>query len=70
MANGSKLGSEKVTLGFFADILHVQGVIPYEMYQDILDAVDANDLEDIIEKLLRSGYNVFKRGENRILTGE
>ena len=70
MANGTTLGSEKVTLGFFADILHVQGVIPYEMYLAILDAKDIHDLEDIIEKLLRSEFNVFKRGENRIITGE
>jgi hypothetical protein len=62
------LGSEKLTLGFMADVLYIQGLIPYEMFEAIQDVKTANDLEDIVERMLRSEFNLFKRGEHRIIT--
>lgn len=64
--SADKLGSEKVTLGFMADVLYLQGVICFELFEAIQDAKTINDLEDITEKMLRGQFNVYKRGEHRI----
>lgn len=57
---------DKLTLGFIADVLYIKGIICYEEFEDIMNVTCAEDLGVITEKLLRSDYNVFKRGEGYI----
>jgi hypothetical protein len=61
------LGSEKVTLGFLADVLFLKGVLCYEEYEAIQNVRTHSDVEDIVEGMLRSTFNQFKRGEHRIV---
>jgi hypothetical protein len=63
-----KLGSEKLTLGFLADVLYLKGVILYEEFEAIQSVKSANDLETIVERMLTDDFNQFKRGEHRIIT--
>lgn len=57
---------DKGVLGFIADVLYIKGIICYEEFEDMMEAKDVEDLGSITEKLLRSDYNVFKRGEGYI----
>jgi hypothetical protein len=61
-----KLGSEKLTLGFLADVLYLKGVILYEEFEAIQSVKTANDLETIVERMLTDDFNQFKRGEHRL----
>lgn len=51
-------------LGFIADVLYIKGLICYEELEAIMDAHSTRDLGDIVEKMLRGEYNVFKKGES------
>lgn len=57
----------KLALGFIADILYIKGVICYEEFEDIQNAKEPEDLQDIVERMLRSEYDVSKRGEGYVL---
>jgi hypothetical protein len=61
-----KLGSEKLTLGFLADVLYIKGVILFEEFEAIQGVRNANDLETIVERMLTDDFNQFKRGEHRL----
>lgn len=54
---------DKVVLKFLADVLYIKGVIRYEEFEDIMESKDFSDLDNIVDKMLRSEYNVCKRGE-------
>jgi hypothetical protein len=56
---------DKLTIGFLADVLFIQGVICFEEFEAIQNAKSPSDLEDIIEGMLRGDFNVYKRGEAR-----
>jgi hypothetical protein len=62
-----QLGSEKLTLGFLADVLFLKGLILYEEYEAIQGVRSPLDLEIIVERMLTDGFNQFKRGEHRII---
>lgn len=55
--------NNKEILKFLADVLYVKGIICYEEYEDILDVSGGDGLEEIIEKMLNDGYNIYRRGE-------
>lgn len=57
---------DKVTLKFLADVLYIKGILCYEEFEDIMDAKTFVDLDKIIEKMLRSEYNVYRRGEGYV----
>lgn len=54
---------DKLSLGFFADVLYIKGIICFDEYDDIMEAVKAEDLDTVVEKMLSDEYNVYKRGE-------
>ena len=54
---------DKLVLGFLADVLYIKGVICLEEFEAINDVTNPQDLDVIVEKMLRSEYNVYKRGE-------
>lgn len=56
---------DRLTIGFLADVLFIQGVICFEEFDAIQSARTPSDLEDIVEKMLRGEFNVYKRGEAR-----
>lgn len=58
---------DKVVIKFFADILYIKGILCYEELNDIMEVKTLSDLDNIVEKMLREEYNVYKRGE--IYTG-
>ena len=54
---------DKVTLKFIADLLYVKGDVCYEEYEAIMDSCTPSDLDNVIDKMLRGDFNVYKRGE-------
>lgn len=54
---------DKILLKFFADVLYIKGKLCVEELEDIMDAKTPFDLDNIVEKMLCSEYNVYKRGE-------
>jgi len=58
---------DKLTIGFLADVLYIKGVICFEEFEDIMSATEPSDLQDIVERMLRGDYNVYKRGEGYVL---
>ena len=56
----------KVVLKFMADLMYVHGMICYEEYDDILESKDYSDLDNIIEKLIKEEYNVYRKGEGYV----
>ena len=57
---------DKVVLKFLADVLYIKGVICYDEFEDIMEVKTFSDLDNIVEKMLRSEYNVHKRGEGYV----
>lgn len=56
---------DKLTIGFFADVLYLKGILCFEEFEAIQSAKSAEDLGDIFEKMMRGEFNVYKRGEQR-----
>lgn len=54
---------DKTVVGFLADVLYIKGVICLDEFEAIMDASNAEDLGVIVERMLRSDFNLFKRGE-------
>jgi hypothetical protein len=54
----------KSVVGFLADVLYLKGFICYDEFEDIMNAKTDVDLGNIVEKMLRSEYNVYKKGES------
>lgn len=54
---------DKVTIKFLADLMYVKGLLFYEEITDIYEARTPEDLDNIVDKMLRGEYNVYKRGE-------
>lgn len=52
-----------VVLKFLADLLYIKRIICYEEYDDILSSACCDDLDFIIEKLMKEGYNTRVTGE-------
>ena len=57
---------DKVVLKFLADVLYIKGAICYEMFEEIMDAKTPIDLDNIIEKMIRGEYNVYRKGEGYV----
>lgn len=54
---------DKCALKFFADVLYIKGVICFEEFDAVMDVVHPSDLDVIVDRMLRSDFNVFRRGE-------
>lgn len=54
---------DKGVLGFIADVLYIKGLINYDEFEAIMNAVTHQDLGDIVEKMLRGEYRGYKKGE-------
>lgn len=52
---------DKITIKFIADLLYIKGKLCMEELEDIYDAKTPFDLDDIVEKMLRGEYNVYKK---------
>jgi hypothetical protein len=61
---------DKVVLKFFADVLYLKGYLCAEELEDIYDASTPSDLDAIFEKMIKSQYNVYKRGEGYVRRNE
>lgn len=57
------MGESKLALGFLADVLYIKGIICFEEFEAIQEVEDASDLAVIVDRMLRSDFNVHKRGE-------
>lgn len=57
---------DKVVLKFLADVLYVKGFIYFDEFEDIMDASTPEDLDVIVDKMLRGEYNAYKRGEGYV----
>lgn len=54
---------DKTAIGLLADVLYIKGVICYEEFEAIQEVTTHEDVENFVEKLLRGGFNVYKKGE-------
>lgn len=57
---------DKVVLKFLADVLYIKGFICFEEFDAIMDAKNPSDLDDIVEKMIRGEFNVYKQGEGYV----
>ena len=53
----------KLVMGLFADVLYIKGAICFEEFEAIQEARNAEDIAQVVEKMLRGEYNVYKKGE-------
>lgn len=60
---------DKVVLKFLADILYLKGIICWEEFEDIMESKIPSDLDKITDKIIGGDYNIYKRGEGYIKTG-
>lgn len=54
---------DKVVLKFLADVLYIKGVVCYEEFEAVMDAKSSFDLDKIVDRILRSDFNIHRRGE-------
>ncbi len=54
---------DKLLLGFLADILYINGVICFEEFEAIGEIKSPSDLDKFVDRMLRSDFNVYRRGE-------
>lgn len=52
---------DKLVLGFIADLLYLKGIITYHEFEDIQSVKQAEDVEHIIEKMLRGEYDDLRQ---------
>lgn len=57
---------DKIGLKFLADVLYIKGFICFEEFDSIMEACNPNDLDDIVEKMIRGEFNVYRQGEGYI----
>ena len=57
---------DKISLKFLADVLYIKGFICFEEFDAIMESKNASDLDDIVEKMIRGEFNVYKQGEGYI----
>lgn len=55
---------DKITLQFITDVLYLKGILCIDELEDIQQAKNFEDLDNIFEKMYRGDYNVYKRGEH------
>lgn len=53
----------KLVLAFMADVLYIKGVICLDELDTIYDAQNAEDIQLIVDRMLRGDFNAYKRGE-------
>ena len=53
----------KSLVGFLADVLYIKGIICLDEFEAIMEARNDVDLGVIVERMLRSDFNLHKRGE-------
>lgn len=58
--------NNQLSIGFLADILYIKGIICYEEFDAMQKATQASDLNVIVDRMLRSDFNVYKRGEGYV----
>ena len=57
---------DKVVLKFLADVLYIKGFICFEEFDDVMNSKNPTDLDDIVEKIIRGEYNVYRQGEGYV----
>lgn len=57
---------DKISLKFLADVLYIKGFICFEEFDAIMESKNASDLDDIVEKMIRGEFNVYRQGEGYI----
>lgn len=57
---------DKIGLKFLADVLYIKGFICFEEFDAIMESKNASDLDDIVEKMIRGEFNVYRQGEGYI----
>ena len=55
---------DKTTLGFIADVLYLKGVICYDELDAIQNVKNEVELGEVFERMIRSEFNVYKKGES------
>lgn len=62
---------DKLVLKFLADVLYVKEIINVNEYEDVLDARNPSELDNIVDKMLGGGYvGKIKKGESYSLYGK
>jgi hypothetical protein len=54
---------DKTSIGLLADVLYIKGIICYEEFEDIMNAITPQDLDKVVEGMLTDKYNVYRKGE-------
>ena len=57
---------DKIVLKFLADVLYIKGFICFEEFDDVMNSKNPTDLDDIVEKMIRGEYNVYRQGEGYV----
>ncbi len=56
---------DKALLKFFADVLYIKEKLCIDEYEDIMEVQKIDDLDRIVDKMLRSEYNQYlRKGES------
>lgn len=55
---------DKTLVGFLADVLYMKGIVCYDEFEAIMDAKNEQDLGNVVERMLRGEFNVYKKGES------
>lgn len=61
---------DKAVLKFLADVLYIKKIICFEEFEAIMESKNPLDLDDIVEKMLKEEYNVYKQGESYLRYGK
>ncbi len=60
---------DKIVLKFFADVMYVKGYIYYSEFEAIMNSCTPQDLDDIVERMLKDEYKGYTRGEGYVTAG-
>jgi hypothetical protein len=60
---------DKVVIKFIADLLYCKDLIFFEEFEAIMEAKKPEDLDVIIDKILRGEYRGYKKGESYLTYG-
>lgn len=60
---------DKLAIGFLADILYIKAIISFDEYDAIQKIKKAEDIQEVVDRMLRGDYSAHRKGEGYITTG-
>ena len=61
---------DKIVIKFIADLLYCKDLIFFDEFEAIMEAKTPEDLDDIIDKILRGEYHGYRKGESYLTYGK